>query len=149
MKPGWVCIFCSCCACKPRVVIMPPSVFGTDGSDGCLRYRNLLYAPSPTGEGRLALSSSNGNLSTAPSSSFRHVLQCPPFGLAYGSPHEGQGQHGGHRIESVSAGETDGMQQWEERDGHGEVPHPVGGARDRQRRAAHAVGKHPAEQSPH
>src|SRR5215470_503758 len=55
MKPGWVCIFCSCCACKPRVVIMPPEGVGTDGSDGCLRYRNLLYAPSPTGEGRLCI----------------------------------------------------------------------------------------------
>src|SRR6266705_6629838 len=88
------------------------------------------------GRGCFALSSSNGNLSTAPSSSFRYFLQCPPFGLAYGSPHEGHGQHGGHRIESVSASETDGIQQWQKCDGHGEVRHPVGGAGDRQRRAA-------------
>src|SRR5437867_10357006 len=55
MNPGWVCIFCSCCSFKPRVLIMPPSMFGTDGSDGCLRYRNLLYAPFPTGGGRLCI----------------------------------------------------------------------------------------------
>src|SRR5262245_3384324 len=55
-----------------------------------------------------------GNLSYARSASVRHFLQGPPFGLAYGSPHKGQGQHGGHRIESISASETDGIQQGEE-----------------------------------
>src|SRR5215475_11323331 len=125
MKPGWVCIFCSCCACKPRVVIMPPEGVGTDGSDGCLRYRNLLYAPSPTGEGRLCIVILIWNLPNALLASVRHVLQGLTFCLAYGSPHEGQRQHGGHRIESVSAGETDGIQQWEESDGHGEVRRPV------------------------
>src|SRR5215470_503760 len=89
--------------------------------------------PPQRGRGGFALSSSYGNLSKALLASFRHILQCPPFGLAYGCPHEGHGQHGSHCIESVSASETDGMQQGEERDGHGEVRRPVGSARDSQR----------------
>src|SRR4029453_9827245 len=60
--------------------------------------------------------------------------------LSRGGPHQGQGQHGGHCIESVSTGETGRIQQWEESDCHGEVRRPVGGAGDRQRCAAIRLG---------
>src|SRR5215471_1025302 len=38
MKPGWVCIFCSCCSCKPRVVITPPLRSDRDGLRCWLNY---------------------------------------------------------------------------------------------------------------
>src|SRR4029453_15310385 len=44
MKPGWVCIFCSCCAFKPRVVITSPSTSGSAESGCWLSYHGRAEA---------------------------------------------------------------------------------------------------------
>jgi hypothetical protein len=71
-----------------------------------------------------------------------HLFQCLPFCLSYGKPYKGERDRCRYRVKSVSAGETDSIQQQSKRDGDGEIRRPIGGARNGKGGSSNFVGKH-------